>query len=855
MLELFSDLISLAVIITGLLLTLFQYIEIRQRKVMIAVLFYLAMLLSQYFWTASIIVTGDYPGISSFFSYAGWNIAYAVLLILVWRFQEKRVREHISPFVFLLIPATAYQFYLYIPFGGVINSAYQCLMATLVAMVCLQSILWYFWNKEKGAEIPHVHIVVFIYSIFEFGMWTSSCYDFWTENQELYHLFGYLSYIALLLLPLALRKILPYKRLKTTDAEQNQRVRFLKMFYSFGTSLCCLAGVLVGVWMRGKIGSDISDVTAGNLYDLISVMLFVFSLAIVAFTVVMLVALDFRHRAVENETLRREKELAERLNSAKSEFLANMSHEIRTPINAILGMNEMVLRESDSENVARYARNLENAGKNLLAIINDILDFSKIESGKIDIKQVPYQLSSVLNDVCNMIKFRAQSKELSFQADIDNTLPDGLVGDEVRVRQIITNLLNNAVKYTDEGGVTLTVGRRPSEKNELELIISVTDTGIGIREKDIGKLFTKFERVDMERNSTVEGTGLGLAITERLIDLMGGEISVKSVYGKGSTFTAIIPQGVCDAASIGNFRKRFEENTGETKTYCETFRAPDALILAVDDMQMNLIVIEDLLKQTQIQIDTAESGSEALIKTKSTHYDLILMDQRMPEMDGVATLSHIRVQENGCNRETPVICLTADAVQGARERYLAEGFTDYVSKPVNVLSLEETLMKHLPPEKVVRMAEEAPVTGEISSESEGVIREIYDSTDMLNFDAGMQYAITAEKLRKNISRFYEMLVKNTTVLEELYARNDYENYEIKVHALKSGARMIGATTLSGMAAELEESSGKITGSVHDEALREEALRFTQEKTPELFAAMRALAESLEPYMMEMTEER
>ena len=431
-----------------------------------------------------------------------------------------------------------------------------------------------------------------------------------------------------------------------------------------------------------------------------------------------------RYEAVQTELfstterLQEATEEATRASHSKSDFLANMSHEIRTPINAVLGMNEMILRESRDEKIRLYAHNVENAGKNLLSIINDILDFSKIEAGRMEITNGEYRLSSVLNDVSNMITFRARAKDLSFRVNVDETLPDVLFGDEVRVRQVITNVLNNAVKYTNEGSVTLAVhgerrqgtaaskGENETVRGQIDLIIAVSDTGIGIREDDLEKLFSKFERVDLTQTNTIEGTGLGLAITKNLLSLMGGTVYVDSVYGEGSTFTLRIPQGVVREDAIGNFRERSEQSMQTKADYRETFRAPDARILVVDDTEMNLVVIEGLLKQTQLQIDTATGGRKALELTQDTAYDLILMDQRMPEMGGTETLEAIRKQEHGSNPETPVICLTADAVQGARERYLAEGFTDYLSKPIEILSLEAALMKHLPQEKVTRMKKE-----------------------------------------------------------------------------------------------------------------------------------------------------
>ena len=431
---------------------------------------------------------------------------------------------------------------------------------------------------------------------------------------------------------------------------------------------------------------------------------------------------DEMHLLVESmEKVEAERQRAEAANRSKSDFLANMSHEIRTPINAVLGMNEMVMRETAQakENLASgtgnagealnkitvYAGNIRSAGHNLLAIINDILDFSKIESGKMELVTGEFRLSSVLNDVSNMILFRARAKNLDFQVEVDETLPDGLKGDEVRVRQILTNILNNAVKYTNEGSVTLRVypgdGTEPDRgQASVLLCFAVTDTGIGIREKDKEKLFSKFSRVDIERNKTVEGTGLGLAITQSLLQMMNGTIEVESEYGTGSTFTVTIPLEVYDTSPVGNFHETFEQSLLETTGYHESFRAPEARILAVDDTAVNLTVLKGLLSETQVKINTATSGAQALEMTKDIPFDLILMDQRMPQMDGTQTMHHIREQEDGVNRKTPVICLTADVVQGAKERYLSEGFTDYLSKPVEGVQLEAMLRKHLPEDKV-----------------------------------------------------------------------------------------------------------------------------------------------------------
>ncbi|MBQ7733660.1 MAG: response regulator [Synergistaceae bacterium] len=507
---------------------------------------------------------------------------------------------------------------------------------------------------------------------------------------------------------------------------------------------------------------------------------------------------------------------ARKANSAKSEFLANMSHEIRTPINAVLGMNEMIIRESTSPKITTYARNVESAGKNLLSIINDILDFSKIEAGKMEIAEGDYKLSSVLNDVTNMIVFKAKQKDLKFTVSIDEKLPDGLYGDEVRVRQVVTNVLNNAVKYTREGSVTLDVTGEKAYQEDgsviINLVFKVSDTGIGIKEEDLPKLFRKFERIDLVQNNTVEGTGLGLSITQNLLHMMNGTINVESEYGKGSTFTINLPQKIISDEPIGNFHEKFERYVHAMRAYKESFRAPDANLLVVDDTDMNLTVIEGLLSKTEINLDTASSGAEALTYTKTKRYDLILMDQRMPHMDGTQTLNNIRSQNDGLNKDTPVICLTADAVSGARSKYLEEGFTDYLSKPVESSSLESVLIKYLPHEKIIiqdehdEHDENASHESDLDLESKSLTRlaEFYSQTEGLNYDEAIKNCAAESILEKTLQQFWNSINNNLGDIEKFLWEHDIKNYTIKVHALKSSARLIGAEELSRQAAYLEE---------------------------------------------------
>ncbi|MBP5494445.1 MAG: response regulator [Lachnospiraceae bacterium] len=513
-----------------------------------------------------------------------------------------------------------------------------------------------------------------------------------------------------------------------------------------------------------------------------------------------------------------EKVRAESANHAKSDFLANMSHEIRTPINAVLGMNEMILREDrralkaekeiDSEiakdalkNIGVYAADVENAGHNLLALVNDILDFSKIEAGRLDLVEAPYKLTSILNNLSNMVLFKAQDKGLNFIIDVDETLPNELLGDEMRVKQVLTNILNNAVKYTEKGHVKLTLKGEKQSEDKILLTVEVEDTGIGIKEEDRAKLFTQFQRLEMERNSTVEGTGLGLVITQRLLEMMGGSISVVSEYGKGSTFTVCIPQKVVSENAVGDFQARFKANVIEAKTYRESFRAPSAHILIVDDTRINLTVAVNLLKNTGMQIDTATGGAKAVNMAEKTAYDIILMDQRMPEMDGTEALHRIRATEGGMSSLAPVICLTADAVVGAKERYLSEGFSDYLTKPIDSYELEKMLMKHLPKEKVELVRDENDKASQ-EPVKEGDLSALTNAG--IDTKTGLKYCQNEESFYRTVlAEFAEVSKEKGADLQKAFDAKDWKNYEVHVHSLKSTSKMIGAKDLSTLAASLE----------------------------------------------------
>ncbi len=407
------------------------------------------------------------------------------------------------------------------------------------------------------------------------------------------------------------------------------------------------------------------------------------------------------------ERLRKAKEIADEANAAaiaadaaKGEFLANMSHEIRTPLTTILGMDEVILRKYESGPIYEYARDIQSAGNTLLHIINDILDFSKIESGQLELSSRNYDLARVLRDVDNMIKIRAEQKGLKYIAQIDESLPEELFGDRIRVHQIMVNILNNAVKYTKKGSVKFTLsGERGDDPSLIVLHMTVADTGIGIHAEDIPKLFQSFSRITSKETHNIEGTGLGLAITGRLIELMGGTVEVTSTYGIGSTFHVVIPQKVVGNKTIKQYELEDSKQKKETR---KILKAPDARVLIVDDNDMNRIVLRSLMKETQIKIDEADSGEECLNKIAKNQYDVILMDYMMPRMDGKETLAKLKQMTDAPGASAKVIVCTANALVGVRAELLAAGFDDFLSKPVNGAELEEMLSKYIPPSKITQ---------------------------------------------------------------------------------------------------------------------------------------------------------
>lgn len=489
---------------------------------------------------------------------------------------------------------------------------------------------------------------------------------------------------------------------------------------------------------------------------------------------------------------------------AMSVFLANMSHEIRTPINAVLGLDEMILRESEDDNIIEYAKNIESAERTLLSLINDILDFSKIEKGNVELNKGEYMLSSMLFDVVNMMKQRAREKGLKFITDIDGDTPEKLYGDEIRIRQIIINLLNNAIKYTDKGSVTLKLGYEKKDSENIKLLIHVKDTGIGIRKEDIGKLYDKFKRFDADKTKTIEGSGLGLAITKQLLNLMDGNINVESEYGVGTTFLVEIPQKILDKKSIGDFESKGTNEKNEGKSRKGHLVAPDADVLVVDDTPMNLMVIRNLLKRTGIKLDEAGSGAECIEKASNKKYDLILLDYRMPNMDGIETLKHLK--SDIINTKIPVIALTANAISGSRERFMKEGFDDYVTKPIDGEKLEKVLMFWLPDDKIRWSEQETDIRTDEKDDyknDDDDFRGIKKDEE-INIEEGIRYCGSKESYLEVLNAFKGEIDNRISVIKNALAEKNLKRYTVEVHAIKSSSKIIGADKLSKLAKELED---------------------------------------------------
>ena len=574
------------------------------------------------------------------------------------------------------------------------------------------------------------------------------------------------------------------------------------------------------------------------------------------------------------EELTKAREAADAANRAKSSFLTNMSHEIRTPINGVLGMNTMILKESRDPQILEYAKNIESAGRSLLSLINDVLDISKVEAGKMEIVESEYSLGKLLLDCHNMVYLRANDKGLELRVLNDPQLPAVLYGDEVRVRQVISNVLTNAVKYTREGYVELRVSQRELGVSQRELredrimlVVEVEDTGIGISRENQEKIFDAFQRVDESANRNIEGTGMGLRIARQLTVKMGGVIRVSSEVGKGTIFTIELPQGVRGTEKMGSYAQYRESMRAEQMVSAASFRAPNARILVVDDVPMNLKVIRGLLKETQIQVEEASSGAECLEKVQKQSYDMVFLDHLMPEMDGIETLNRMHQLESCPNAQTPMIMLTANAISGAREQYLWAGFSEYLTKPVRENDLCRLLVRYLPKELLIwekdagpepeeaqtpETGEKAPEQGsprqeEAEKEPEHTFTESSRATEpgkgeemsslaerfpSLNTETGLEYCGGMEDFYlEMIQEFLNLELEE--VLRKEKNEKDWKNYRVHAHSLKSSARTIGAEKFAELAYGLEQA-----GANEDEA-------YADAHQEEVFTALGTLRTELE----------
>ena len=530
----------------------------------------------------------------------------------------------------------------------------------------------------------------------------------------------------------------------------------------------------------------------------------------------------------EAEILRLEKSAADNANKAKGDFLAQMSHEIRTPINAVLGMNEMILRESNDDTILEYSENIQSAGKTLLTLINSILDFSKIEDGKMEIIPVKYETPEMISALYNSVAERAKAQGLEFKVNADPELPSVMIGDDVRITQIIVNLLTNAVKYTERGSVTLDIKCRERTDTDITLAISVSDTGIGIREEDIAKLSETFSRLDEERNRHIEGTGLGMAIVTNLLALMDSKLNVESTYGKGSVFSFYIKQKIADKTPVGSVSQHRTDRPDRKKQYP---KYTGTKVLITDDNEMNLKVAANLLKLFGIKPDLASSGAETIELMKKETYQIVFLDHMMPEMDGIETLEALKTQQL-IPEGTTVIALTANAVLGAKEKYLEAGFADYLSKPIELDEMAEQLAKRLTPQTAPAAEAPAPEPQEEPVNTEGGFIAALTRAGV-NASSGLKYCMEDEDFyREMLTDYADSCPQRLAELSSALEAQDIKLYRTLIHSLKSTSKTVGVNDVSELAKALEDAA-KAGDSAFIDGHHQEVVTLFETKTAKL----------------------
>ncbi|SEL06808.1 His Kinase A (phospho-acceptor) domain-containing protein [Pseudobutyrivibrio ruminis] len=517
----------------------------------------------------------------------------------------------------------------------------------------------------------------------------------------------------------------------------------------------------------------------------------------------------YRQAAINNDDLlektlqaKKAEKQAQTATEAKSNFLANMSHEIRTPINTIMGMDEMILRETSEKVVEEYALDIKTASQNLLSLINDILDITKIESGKMGIVKGEYDFMSLMHDVLNNVVLRAKEKNLELKLNIASNIPCNMLGDDIRIKQVLTNIITNAVKYTQEGYIEITTTCQKSLGEYVELTFSVKDTGIGIKPEDIKRMFESFERLEVNRNRNIEGAGLGMTITQNLLKMMGSTLNVDSTYGEGSTFSFTISQEVVNPEPIGDFEQKLKQLTSNYE-YSTSFEAPNATFLVVDDNAMNRKVFVALLRDSKVKVVEAENGYDCLQLIKNQHFDMIFLDHMMPGMDGVETFKAMAKLEGNKCLGTPVIALTANAIAGAKERYLTLGFHGFLSKPVVPAQLEKTIRDFLPESLLEYHEPDAKDEARMNRVKKIELPDI----EGIDWDYALLHFPDTNMVFQTAVDFYDSIMFERDEILRYYkdidSGNTLEDYRIKVHAVKSMANTIGATALGGLAKTCE----------------------------------------------------